>query len=145
MSKTTAVIVSAHGKFSEGIMSTVKMIAGEFENVKNVNFLEDDNYEILDKKLEEAKNSLEGYDYYVFITDLMGGTPFNRAVMNYGDNDNVRVLSGLNFASLFTAITGSNDDLDAFVEEILSAGIESIQKYEMPNNDSDEDLFEDGI
>lgn len=144
MSKKIAVIAAAHGRFSEGILSTVEMIAGKFDNVRNVNFLDADTYEILDKKYADVLDELQGYDYYIFMTDLMGGTPFNRAVMNYASQENVRVLSGLNFASLFTAITGSNDDLDAFVDEILSAGVESIQKYELPK-EKNEDLDDDGI
>lgn len=50
MSKKIAVIAAAHGRFSEGILSTVEMIAGKFDNVRNVNFLDADTYEILDKK-----------------------------------------------------------------------------------------------
>lgn len=141
---TTAVIVSAHGRFSEGIMSTVRMIAGDFPNVKNVNFLDGDTYEILDKNLKEAYESLKEYDHILFITDLMGGTPFNRSVMNFGHLGNVRVLSGLNFASLFTAITTENDDIDTLVEEVLQAGVESISKYQVVEKNNADDL-EDGI
>lgn len=144
--KSTAVIVSAHGKFSEGILSTVKMIAGEFSNVKNVNFLDGDTFETLDEQLKEAFDSFnEEYDHIIFITDLMGGTPFNRSVINYGQYENVRILSGLNFASLFTAITSEKEDIDALADEIIKAGKDSIVKYELLKNDEIEDDFEDGI
>lgn len=144
--KSTAVIVSAHGKFSEGILSTVKMIAGEFLNVKNVNFLDGDTFETIDEQLKEAFDSFNNeYDNIIFITDLMGGTPFNRSVINFGEYENVRILSGLNFASLFTAITSENDDIDALADEILQAGRDSIVKYKLVKNDEVEDDFEDGI
>lgn len=144
--KSTAVIVSAHGKFSEGILSTVKMIAGEFPNVKNVNFLDGDTFETIDEQLKEAFDSFNNeYDNIIFITDLMGGTPFNRSVINFGEYENVRILSGLNFASLFTAITSENDDIDALADEILQAGRDSIVKYKLVKNDEVEDDFEDGI
>lgn len=145
MSKSTAVLVTAHGKFSEGILSTVEMIAGKFENVKNVNFLEGENFETIDSKLIEAYNSFSDYDHIIVITDLMGGTPFNRSVMNFSDNENTRVLAGLNFAMLFTAITTENDDIDALVDEILQAGKDSIQKFELVEKEDDSDDFEDGI
>lgn len=144
--KSTAVIVSAHGKFSEGILSTVKMIAGEFANVKFVNFLDGDTFEIIDGKLKEAFDSFnEEYDHIIFMTDLMGGTPFNRSVINFGEYENVRVLSGLNFASLFTAITSENDDIDMLADEIMNVGKESISKYEFVRKDDNADDFGDGI
>lgn len=144
--KSTAVIISAHGKFSEGILSTVKMIAGEFPNVKYINFLDGDTFETIDKQLKEAFDSFNGeYDNIIFMTDLMGGTPFNRSVMNFGEHENVRILSGLNFASLFTAITSENDDIDLLADEIMNAGKDSITKYELVRNDENLDDFEDGI
>ncbi|MFM1601921.1 PTS fructose transporter subunit IIBC [Helcococcus ovis] len=145
MSKSTAVLVTAHGKFSEGILSTIEMIAGKFENVKNVNFLEGENFETIDKKLVEAYNSFSNYDHIIIITDLMGGTPFNRSVMNFGSNENTRVLAGLNFAMLFTAITTQNDNIDLLVNEILESGKESIKKFEIVEREDDSDEFEDGI
>ncbi|MFM1514960.1 PTS fructose transporter subunit IIBC [Helcococcus ovis] len=145
MSKSTAVLVTAHGKFSEGILSTIEMIAGKFENVKNVNFLEGENFETIDKKLVEAYNSFSNYDHIIIITDLMGGTPFNRSVMNFGSNENTRVLAGLNFAMLFTAITTQNDNIDLLVNEILESGKESIKKFEIVEIEDDSDEFEDGI
>ncbi len=145
MSKSTAVLVTAHGKFSEGILSTIEMIAGKFENVKNVNFLEGENFETIDKKLVEAYNSFSNYDHIIIITDLMGGTPFNRSVINFGSNENTRVLAGLNFAMLFTAITTQNDNIDLLVNEILESGKESIKKFEIVEREDDSDEFEDGI
>lgn len=145
MSKSTAVLVTAHGKFSEGILSTIEMIAGKFENVKNVNFLEGENFETIYKKLVEAYNSFSNYDHIIIITDLMGGTPFNRSVMNFGSNENTRVLAGLNFAMLFTAITTQNDNIDLLVNEILESGKESIKKFEIVEREDDSDEFEDGI
>lgn len=144
MSKTTGVIAAAHGKFSEGIVSTVKMIAGEFPNLANINFQDGDTYDTLDAQYKQTFDKLKNFDQYIIITDLMGGTPFNRAVMNYGQEENVRILSGLNFASLFTAVTGENDDLDAFVDEIIQAGIKSISKFELEIKEDEEDDL-DGI
>ena len=144
--KTTAVIVSSHGKFAEGILSTVKMIAGEFPNVKSVNFLDGDTYETIDEQLQKAFDSFNNqYDHIIFITDIMGGTPFNRSVINFAEYENVRILSGLNFASLFTAITSENDDLDALADKIINVGKDSISKYELVKNDDNEVDNEDGI
>lgn len=144
MSKSTGVIVAAHGKFSEGIVSTVKMIAGEFPNLAYINFQDGDTYDTLDAQYKETFEKLNDFDQYIIITDLMGGTPFNRAVMKYGQEENIRILSGLNFASLFTAVTADGDDIDEFVDEIILAGKESISKFELEvKEDEVEDL--DGI
>ena len=137
------IILTSHGNFASGLYSTVKMIAGEFENVKIVEFHEGDNLEDLDQRLVEAYDSLD-YDQVVVLTDLAGGTPFNRSVMNLADKGNVGFLAGVNFAMLYQALSSETENLDEFIEEVLETSKESITCFDLEKTTNSDDL-EDGI
>lgn len=64
--------------------------------------------------------------------------------MTLGDRENVRVIGGLNFASLYTAINSDYDDIDAGVEDIIQTAKESLVVFETKKEEAD-DFEEDGI
>ena len=140
----TGVVFSAHGNFASGLYSGLKLIAGEMENIKIVDFIEGDGNDGLDKKLTEALDSLKSYNNIIILTDLAGGTPFNRSVLLTSDKTNIRVLSGTNFQMLYTAAFDPTDDINELTKNIIEAGKEGITLFELPksNNDTVED---DGI
>ncbi len=140
-----AVIAVSHASLASGVYSAIKMIAGEFDNIRIEEFKDNDCLEAFDKKLEIAYDELkEKYNNIFVLADLAGGTPFNRAVMTLGENENVRVIGGLNFASLYTAINSDGDDIDDTLADIIKTSKDSIIAFEM-KKDIEEDLEEDGI
>lgn len=136
------VIVTAHSNYATGVYSGIKLVAGDMENVKVVDYLENQSYEDLDANLKIAFDELKDYKKKIFITDLVGGTPFSRSVLNFGSNDDVRVLSGLNFALIYTAMTmEDSENMDEDIKQIIEQGKAGITAY-MPvskkqDNDSD--------
>ncbi len=142
---TNAVIAISHASLASGVYSAIKMIAGEFDNLRIEEFKDNDSLEAFDKKLEIAYDELnEKYKNIFVLADLAGGTPFNRAVMTLGEKENVRVIGGLNFASLYTAINSDGDDIDDTLADIIKTAKDSIIAFEM-KKDTEEDLEEDGI
>lgn len=140
-----AVIAVSHASLASGVYSAIKMIAGEFDNIRIEEFKDNDSLETFDKKLETAFEELkEKYNNIFVLADLAGGTPFNRAVMTLGEKENVRVIGGLNFASLYTAINSDGDDIDETLADIIKTAKDSIIAFEM-KKDTEEDLEEDGI
>lgn len=140
-----AVIAVSHASLASGVYSAIKMIAGEFDNIRIEEFKDNDCLEAFDKKLETAFEELkEKYNNIFVLADLAGGTPFNRAVMTLGEKENVRVIGGLNFASLYTAINSDGDDIDETLADIIKTAKDSIIAFEM-KKDTEEDLEEDGI
>lgn len=131
------VILTSHGNFAPGLYSTVKMIAGEFGNIRIVEFHEGDKLEDLDKNLVEAYASLD-YESTVVLTDLAGGTPFNRSVMSLSDKENIGFLAGENFAMAYQALSSDAKDLDKYIKEILETSKESITKFDVNTSDSNE-------
>ncbi len=136
------IILTSHGTYASGLYQTVKMIAGEFPNIKIVEFHEGDNLENFDQKLIDAYKDLN-YKDIVVITDLAGGTPFNRSVMSLSDKGNVAFLSGANFAMVYQALSSEIEDLSEFVADVLEKGKSSIAKFDM--GEDDEESLEDGI
>lgn len=142
---TNAVIAVSHASLASGVYSAIKMIAGEFDNIRIEEFKDNDSLEAFDKKLQIAYDELnEKYKNIFVLADLAGGTPFNRAVMTLGENENVRVIGGLNFASLYTAINSDGDDIDETLEDIIETAKDSIISFEMKTK-KEEESEEDGI
>lgn len=136
------IILTSHGTYASGLYQTVKMIAGEFPNIKIVEFHEGENLEDFDQKLIDAYKDLN-YKDIVVITDLAGGTPFNRSVMSLSDKGNVAFLSGANFAMVYQALSSEIEDLSEFVADVLEKAKSSIIKFDM--GEDDEKSLEDGI
>ncbi|WP_276885878.1 PTS sugar transporter subunit IIA [Anaerococcus lactolyticus] len=140
-----AVIAVSHASLASGVYSAIKMIAGEFDNVRVEEFKDNDSLEAFDQKLLiDYEELTKNYKNIFILADLAGGTPFNRSVMTLGDRENVRVIGGLNFASLYTAINSDYDDIDAGVEDIIQTAKESLVVFETKKEEAD-DFEEDGI
>lgn len=135
------VILTAHGKFAEGIYSGVKLVAGEQENVRVCNFEEGEGFEEIDGKIKKALEELSDYEGVLILTDLAGGTPFNRSVMLTQEVENSLVFSGLNFQMLYTAIFAQGDLKDVR-EEIITEGRNGIDYFALDNEDEND--IEDG-
>lgn len=136
------IILATHGDFASGLYSTLKMIAGEFENIKVVEFHDGDDLEELDKKIEDAYNSLN-YSGVIVLTDLAGGTPFNRSVMTLANKGDVEFLSGVNFGMLYQALTSEIEDNREFIKDVIEVAKDSVTFYK--SNTQSEKGEEDGI
>ena len=140
-----AVIICGHGHQASGLESGIKLIAGPMENLRVVDFEEGDNFAILDGRLQEAYESLKEAKNILFLTDLMGGTPFNRAVILYGREKGVRVISGVNFGMAYQALVSDADDIDLYAEEVQAAAKDSMAMFKFNESHVDENNEEDGI
>ena len=140
-----AVIAVSHASLASGVYSAIKMIAGEFDNVRIEEFKDNDSLEAFDKKLLiDYEELAKKYENIFVLADLAGGTPFNRAVMTLGEKANVRVMGGLNFASLYTAINSDGDDIDKTLKDIIETAKDSLIAFDTKEED-EEELEEDGI
>ena len=139
-----AVIAVSHASLASGVYSAIKMIAGEFDNVRIEEFKDNDSLEAFDQKLLiDYEELAKKYQNIFVLADLAGGTPFNRAVMTLGEKANVRVMGGLNFASLYTAINSDGDDIDKTLKDIIETAKDSLIAF--ATKEDEEELEEDGI
>ena len=140
-------VVTGHGHFADGLHTSAKMIAGESELVKYVNFEDGMGTKELAEKLNEAYNSFAHCDGIVVLSDLPGGSPFKTAVecaMAHSDKK-IEVLSGTNLPMIVTGVTmvDFEEDPTALAEELLTTGKEFMVRFQLAEREEVEE--EDGI
>ncbi|MDG3131703.1 PTS sugar transporter subunit IIA [Streptococcus suis] len=140
-------VVATHGNFASGIMSSLKLIAGDVENVEAIDFVEGMSAGEFKEKLTTA---VVGQGQVIVLTDLLGGTPFKTGVELVAElpEQQVAVLSGLNLAMLLDAsFSRLTDDFETLVSKLVSVAkegvVDSISLFSASSND--DDAFEDGI
>ena len=72
------IILTGHGNFASGLISSVDLIAGKQENVIGIDFTQNDNTKTLEEKMTIAINNFE--NDIIILCDLAGGSPFKTAV-----------------------------------------------------------------
>jgi len=136
-------IVTGHGHFATGVMSTIKLLSGEHEKLIGVDFEEGMTAEQLQAKFQDAVKALGDVSGIAFFTDIPGGTPFNQAVMCKMNYDNVAVLSGTNVSMLMEIMFQRELDIEQFADAALTAGKSGVVQFKQRvHEDNDE---EDGI
>lgn len=89
-------ILTGHGQFSSGLASAIAMVAGDQPAFKIVPF-EGDAAATYGEDLRAAIAAMrEECEGVLVFVDLLGGTPFNQAMMISQDIDNVEVVTGTN-------------------------------------------------
>ncbi|HEL1906172.1 PTS sugar transporter subunit IIA [Streptococcus suis] len=141
------VIVVAHGQFASGILTSLKLIAGEVENIEAIDFSEGMSAQELKARI---KSAILGEREVLILTDLLGGTPFKVSVelATEQKEQNVVVLSGLNLAMILEAnFSRLTDDLEQLVGKLITTSKDGIVDSVslLAENNHDEELFEDGI
>ncbi|AKP35867.1 mannose/fructose/sorbose PTS transporter subunit IIA [Leuconostoc mesenteroides] len=100
-------IIASHGDFAKGILMSGSMIFGEQENVGVVTFLPNEGPDDLDKHYQEALAKFNNDDQILFLVDLWGGSPFNRASLIQKQNpEKMAIIAGLNLPMLIEAYAG---------------------------------------
>jgi PTS system N-acetylgalactosamine-specific IIA component len=141
------IIITGHGRFSEGMMSSIEMIAGKAESLMGVNFLETESTDDLDKHLLEAYTELkQKNDGVIIVCDLLGGSPFKSAATLSVKQENVSVLAGINLASCLELIFARMNETDALklADLMLEKDSNQLLKFTMPIR-VERDGLEDGI
>lgn len=125
-------IIASHGDFAKGILMSGSMIFGEQENVEVVTFLPNEGPDDLDKHYQEALAKFNNDDQILFLVDLWGGSPFNRASLIQKQNpEKMAIIAGLNLPMLIEAYAGrlSQDTaagLATYLVPVAKDGVKSI-------------------
>lgn len=124
-------IVSGHGNFASGILSSIKLIAGDQEKVIGVDFEQGKGSEELKTNIENGIKELDCSEILV-LTDLAGGSPFNVSSLiseNINDKD-IKVIAGTNLPMLLeVSLMRDGVTLDELIETAKSSGSTGIKEY----------------
>lgn len=126
-------ILTAHGQFASGLKSALELITGGGENLFCLDFTVDNQSEYEDELKNLLDKVSDKYDDVAILTDLKGGTPFNKSVILKGDR-NIEVLSGMNFQMAYE-ILFSEDSLENTVETALNSAKEGVDVFKMIEQD----------
>lgn len=141
------IIVTGHGRFSEGILSSLSMIAGKSDALIGVNFLESESTDDLDRNLlnayTELRKTCEGV---IVVCDLYGGSPFKSAALMSVQQENVSVLAGINLASCLELLFARLAEVNAvaLADSMIEKDSNRLIKFEVPVRVEQNDM-EDGI
>ena len=140
------IIITGHANFALGMMSAVKLVFGSPENLKIVNFSEEDSSEVLENNIKTAIHELKECDGLLCFTDIAGGTPFQVASRLSMEEAEMRVISGTNLPMLLGVLSERDDmDLHELAEYALEVGREEVKEFIfIPYNDNITYESEDG-
>ena len=136
------ILIATHGNLAEGALSSLKIIAGEIENITYINaFTEEKN---IDKALLNYFSTCNEEDQIIVLTDIFGGS-VNQAAIKFIPKGNVFLITGFNLALLLEiAMMNPEENVD---EEKIKEIIKNSQKQIMFVNDvinstTEEDFFD---
>ncbi|HHB1565334.1 TPA: PTS galactosamine/N-acetylgalactosamine transporter subunit IIA [Vibrio metschnikovii] len=122
------IVVSGHINFATGMQSAFQAIAGEQDQFQFVDFLESMSTDDLEAELRKAVQAVNTGDGVLFLCDMVGGSPCNRAMNIMMDTPNVEIVAGVNLAMIAnSAFERDGSNLDDLVETLLEIGGSTMQ------------------
>lgn len=145
------VVLTGHGQFSTGLASAIDMVAGDQPDFEVVPF-EGSQAASYGEDLRQAIEGLSAKcDGVLVFVDLLGGTPFNQAMMIAQDVQDLEIVTGTNLPMLIELLFLRNGaSLAELAEQAVSVGTAGIAHKSLAavaTADDSDDGFgdEDGI
>ncbi|WP_318356201.1 PTS galactosamine/N-acetylgalactosamine transporter subunit IIA [Enterobacter sp.] len=117
------IILTGHGGFASGLERAMKQILGEQAKFIAIDFGESSTTALLTAQIQEAVQTLDDGQGIVFLTDLLGGTPFRVASTLALSQPGYEVITGTNLQLLLEMVM-ERDELNAvdFRQQALACG-----------------------
>lgn len=117
------IILTGHGGFASGLEKAVRQILGEQSQFIAIDFPESSTTALLTSQMEAAIEELKGNESIIFLTDLLGGTPFRVASTLAMQTPGSEVITGTNL-QLVLEMALERDELssEAFRLQALECG-----------------------
>lgn len=136
-------LLTGHGEFAPGLASSLELVAGKQEAFKVVPFDVEKAAEYPELLHTEIEQLREQTDAVLVFVDLLGGTPFNQAMINTQSINDVNVVTGTNLPMLIETLFTRNSDasatLDSLTECAIAAGQNGVVTRKLGAAASDED------
>jgi mannose/fructose/sorbose-specific phosphotransferase system IIA component len=138
-------VVITHGPLAQGLVSSLKFFSGDTDQLTHVILQDEDSPDDFLKHLKEAIKQVDTNEGIVILSDILGGTPSNQALMFSMNRADVRVVSGVNLMMLIEAVLSRAiiSDLDDFVIKIVQSGKDSILDLTKQYSQSLDDEIDD--
>lgn len=126
-------IISGHGNFASGLRTSLKLIAGEQENIQYVDFEETDTTDTLKEKYYNALKKLDNCDEILALSDLAGGSPFKTLVEVKTEIEKpMEVIGGTNLPMVLEIAMSKDivESLDALSDMAVDVAKNGVIKFE---------------
>ncbi|WP_104402887.1 PTS galactosamine/N-acetylgalactosamine transporter subunit IIA [Vibrio penaeicida] len=144
-----AVILSGHGGFASGITQAILQIIGDQPQFKSIDFPEEATTPQLDEAMRKAIEDIDSGDGIVFLTDLLGGTPFRTASLISQERSDIEVVTGTNLQMVAEMLLDRDElKLTDFRDQALECahrGITSLAAEIAPKANQPTAVEDDGI
>lgn len=142
-------ILTGHGTFANGLADALSMIAGDQDYFIPVPFIEAGAASYPETLASTISDLLDQTDGVLIFCDLLGGTPFNQAMMLSQNYNNVEVVTGTNLPMLLETLSLrlASTTLTDLLQTALESGIAGVshKTLELPALDDDSSFENDGI
>ncbi|WP_438780991.1 PTS sugar transporter subunit IIA [Enterococcus sp. DIV0187] len=122
-------VIISHGDFCVGLLSSLKMIAGDTFGVTAVPLIPGEAPESYREKLAGVLTKYEDKESgFIILSDIAGGTPFQSAAY-LSKEFKIGLVSGMNMPMLLSLALGRSDGdtLDSLIEKATSKDSVGIQ------------------
>jgi len=117
------IILCGHGGFASGLEKAMQQILGEQPQFIAIDFPETSTTALLTSQLEQAIEALDKQEDIVFLTDLLGGTPFRVASTMAMHKPGSEVITGTNLQLLLEMVLDREGlSSEAFRVQALACG-----------------------
>ncbi|MFR0584917.1 PTS sugar transporter subunit IIA [Lactobacillus porci] len=140
------VFLVSHGKFAEGLKTSLEMFAGDAaERVFAIGLHNGKSADDFKKEVEALLDAhkFNDDDEFMILADLIGGSPlttFMNVFNEHGLLDRATILGGMNFTMALTVVV-SLDGMDraTLAQTALGEAKQALQEYQVPSSDADDD------
>lgn len=147
-------ILTGHGTFANGLADALSMIAGDQDYFIPVPFIEAGAASYPETLASTISDLLDQTNGVLIFCDLLGGTPFNQAMMLSQNYNNVEVVTGTNLPMLLETLSLrlASTTLTDLLQTALESGIAGVSHKTLelpavvePALDDDSSFENDGI
>ena len=147
-------ILTGHGTFANGLADALSMIAGDQDYFIPVPFIEAGAASYPETLASTISDLLDQTDGVLIFCDLLGGTPFNQAMMLSQNYNNVEVVTGTNLPMRLETLSLrlASTTLTDLLQTALESGIAGVSHKTLelpavvePALDDDSSFENDGI
>ncbi|WP_019615646.1 PTS galactosamine/N-acetylgalactosamine transporter subunit IIA [Psychromonas ossibalaenae] len=139
------IIISGHGAFATGMHQAMLQIIGEQEQVVAIDFPVESSTQRLEQEFKTALEIVDSGHGVIFLTDLLGGTPFRVASTLSMECSNAEVITGCNLQLIVEMMMDRNELSTAeFREQALVCGhrgmtslVDELAKNTQPKSSDD--------
>ncbi len=136
------IIIATHGNLSQGFSSGLEMLFGQAAGFKCLSLFADDSADEFGERLSALITELNCPEGVLILTDIVGGTPSNRALMESAKSPNVSIVTGINMGMLLEVLINRDEmSLPQLTQHAIETGKEGIKQLVLDiNTDFGDDL-----